>query len=277
MERGKMIVIEGTDCSGKETQSNLLIQKLTEMGKDTVYFSFPYYKSSTGKIVGLCYLGKPYLGEQLIDDNIEEIKSSIDGVDDETVNKVLDAVKKSLGKGWFQEGAPNVDMRVASLYYAADRLYNLPVLERYLSHGVNVVLDRYVYSNMGHQAGKCQTPEERDEAFEWIGDLEFGKLHLPEPDAKIFLHMPTDYSVLLKQGRAEKADELERDTSHLRCAERAYCELAEKYGFETISCIRDTEGEISRDNIKTPEEINDEVFTYINKVVYKNGGKGHGM
>lgn len=28
--RGKLIVIEGTDCSGKETQTKLLIQKLRE-------------------------------------------------------------------------------------------------------------------------------------------------------------------------------------------------------------------------------------------------------
>ena len=30
--RGKLIVIEGTDCSGKETQTKLLIQKLREKG-----------------------------------------------------------------------------------------------------------------------------------------------------------------------------------------------------------------------------------------------------
>ena len=30
--RGKIIVIEGTDCSGKETQSKLLVKRLTEKG-----------------------------------------------------------------------------------------------------------------------------------------------------------------------------------------------------------------------------------------------------
>ena len=110
---------------------------------------------------------------------------------------------------------------------------------------------------MGHQAGKCQTPEERDEAFEWIGDLEFGKLGLPLPDAKIFLHMPTDYSLLLKQGRSEKADEHERDTNHLKNAEQAYVELAEKYGFETISCIRDEEEKVSEENTEKTEEPKD--------------------
>ncbi len=32
MKKGKLIVVEGTDCSGKETQTNLLIEKLKNNG-----------------------------------------------------------------------------------------------------------------------------------------------------------------------------------------------------------------------------------------------------
>ena len=39
--RGKLIVIEGTDCSGKETQSKLLIEKLNKNNIKCEYFSFP--------------------------------------------------------------------------------------------------------------------------------------------------------------------------------------------------------------------------------------------
>ena len=35
MSKGKIIVIEGTDCSGKETQSKLLISKLSKEGQKT--------------------------------------------------------------------------------------------------------------------------------------------------------------------------------------------------------------------------------------------------
>ena len=42
---------------------------------------------------------------------------------------MVDAIKEYLGKdyicdGWFKEGATNVDPKVSSLYYAADRKYN---------------------------------------------------------------------------------------------------------------------------------------------------------
>ena len=60
---GKIILIEGTDCSGKETQTKRLIKRLEEEGKKVVSFSFPCYDTPTGKIVGGPYLGKPEIGE----------------------------------------------------------------------------------------------------------------------------------------------------------------------------------------------------------------------
>lgn len=56
--RGKLIVIEGTDCSGKQTQSDLLLKYLNDNGIKTKKFSFPMYDTPTGKIVGGPYLGK---------------------------------------------------------------------------------------------------------------------------------------------------------------------------------------------------------------------------
>ena len=89
--RGKMIVVEGTDCSGKETQTSLLVQRLKKAGRKIERLSFPAYDTPTGKIVGGPYLGKQYICD-----------------------------------GYFPEGAANVDPKVAALYYAADRKYNIP-------------------------------------------------------------------------------------------------------------------------------------------------------
>ena len=88
-----LIVIEGTDCSGKETQSKALEEHLTSIGRKVKTFSFPMYDTPTGKIIG-----GPYLG------------------------------KKQICEGWFPEGAPNVDAKVSSLLYALDRLYNMLLL-----------------------------------------------------------------------------------------------------------------------------------------------------
>ena len=43
MKKGKLIVIEGTDCSGKGTQSDLLYKRLIKDGLNVFKTSFPMY------------------------------------------------------------------------------------------------------------------------------------------------------------------------------------------------------------------------------------------
>ena len=216
--RGKLIVIEGTDCSGKETQAKLLIEHLKERGMQVEIFSFPNYDSPTGKIIG-----GPFLGKATICD------------------------------GWFKEGAVEVEPKVAALYYAADRRYNLPKIEEKLNRGISLILDRYVYSNMAHQAGKIEDMNERMNMYAWLDILEFKLLELPKPDIALFLHMPSEFAKQLKQSRDEVPDQLESDEDYLNKAENAYIELASVYKWKTIECVEN-------DQIKTIEEIGKEVL-----------------
>lgn len=54
--RGKLITIEGTDCSGKSTQLELLCQRLVREGKDFLKVAFPRYDSESSALVRM-YLG----------------------------------------------------------------------------------------------------------------------------------------------------------------------------------------------------------------------------
>ena len=51
--RGKLIVIEGTDCSGKETQASLLVKKLNEMGIKSKNYLFLIMKRQQEKLLVL--------------------------------------------------------------------------------------------------------------------------------------------------------------------------------------------------------------------------------
>ena len=223
--RGKLIVVEGTDCSGKETQTKRIVERCEKKGIKVYNYSFPRYDTPTGKIVGGPYLGKSYICD-----------------------------------GWFSEGATNVDALVASAYYAADRRYNIKEIIEHLNKGDIVLLDRYVESNMAHQGGKLETKEERQKMYEKLDELEFGIMELPRPDAVIFLYMPSPYAAILRQGRAEAADQLERDMEHLAKAEQAYLELTEKYGYIKIDCVKD-------DVIRTIDDISDEVMARFEEII----------
>ncbi len=55
---GKIIVIEGTDSSGKETQSEILNKKLKEMGLNVKKISFPNYQSPACEPVKMYLAGE---------------------------------------------------------------------------------------------------------------------------------------------------------------------------------------------------------------------------
>lgn len=217
---GKIIVIEGTDCSGKETQSKLLEERLNKKGKKCIRFGFPMYDTPTGKIVGGAYLGKPEIGPSL-----------------------------------FREGAVNVDPHVISLYYAADRKYNLPKIQKYLDKDYYVILDRYTTSNLAHQGSKIHDKEERFNMYQWIDKLEYWLLGLPKPNKTIFLHVPLDYTLELRKNR-EFIDEHEASPEYLKRAEESYLELSELYNWDKIECIRDNK-------LRSVEDINNEIIKKI--------------
>ena len=223
MKRARILVIEGTDGSGKETQSKKLYDYLLENGYKVKRYSFPMYDTPTGKIVGGPYLGKGEISES-----------------------------------YFPETSANVDPLVSSLYYAADRRYNfLKTIEDEMYKNDIIILDRYITYNMGHQASKASSDEEREKILKFIEVLEYDLCELPKPDKVIFLHMSYEASALLREGRAY-SDGNESNETHLRNAEKTYIKLANKYNWHYINCLK-SETFKTKDDIKSIDEIHEEV------------------
>ena len=225
--KGKIIVVEGTDCSGKETQSKLLEERLNSIGKKCVRFDFPNYESPTGKIIGGAYLGKP-----------------------------------EIGPSFFKEGAVNVEPHVVYLYYAADRKYAMPEIEKYLNDDYYVILDRYTTSNLAHQGSKIHDKDERFNMYQWIDKLEYWLLGLPKPDKTIFLHVPLENTLELRKNR-KSIDEHEKSPEYLKRAEESYLELSELYNWDKIECIRNNK-------LRSVEDINNEIMKIIEKMDEEN-------
>ena len=152
---GKIIVIEGIEGSGKETQSKLLVESLNKMGIKSIEFSFPMYDTPTGRIFKDCLLSN---------------------------------------NNYFNEGIDSLDPELVCLYTAADRKYNIKKINDYLMNGYIVVINRYTSSNMANQGSKYEDSEDRFYMYQWIDKLEYWLLKLPKPDYTILLNMPYKYN-----------------------------------------------------------------------------------
>lgn len=120
---------------------------------------------------------------------------------------------------------------LAATLFAGDRLESRPMLlEAIATHDV-VVLDRYVASNIAHQAAKREGDERRTLA-EWILDLEYDVNQLPQPDLAVLLDLPAATAQTLiarKNARSytDRAVDLqEADAQYLEKVRKVYLDLA---------------------------------------------------
>lgn len=56
--KGKLIVIDGSDGSGKATQTRLLVSRLKKEGHKVKTFDFPHYENVFGALIGECLTGQ---------------------------------------------------------------------------------------------------------------------------------------------------------------------------------------------------------------------------
>ena len=224
---GKLIIIEGTDGSGKQTQTELIYNKLIKLeGKEKVKkISFPNYKSKASEPI------KMYLA------------------------------------GDFGNNARDVNAYTASVFYSIDRFASFKIeWEKFYNDNGIVISDRYTTSNMIHQASKIENNIEREEYLKWLIDLEWNKIFIPEPDIVFFLDVPPDMSQRLIKNRNNKItgeiakDIHEKDLQYLKKSYDTAKYLAKKYQWHVIDCIKD-------DKLKSIEDINIEIMNKIKKVL----------
>lgn len=214
----KLIVIEGTDASGKQTQSELLYEFFKLGNAKTVKLVFPDYESRSSELV------KMYL------------------------------------EGRFGDKPEDVDPKVASVFYAADRYASYKTKWESISKEDDavIILDRYVTSNMIHQAAKIDDLQKKEEYLNWIYDFEYNIMGLPKPDYVIFLNMRFDLAQSLMEKRNNKiTDQAEKDIHERnseymkKCYDNA-CGIAKKYGWYEVKCY-------NGDEIRTIDDIQEEI------------------
>lgn len=213
---GKVIVIEGSDGSGKATQTKLLFKYLEGIGKKVRMVTYPNYDSPSSSLVKM-YLGKEF-GSDAFAVNAY-VASSFFAVD-----RFASYVKD--WKEFYEGGEDHV-----------------------------IICDRYVTSNMLHQTAKIEGREAKEAFLDWEYDFEFVKGGLPVPDMVFFLDVDPQTTFRLMADRANKfTHEAEKDIHEsnpeflIKSYENSLL-VGGKYGWDRIPCC-DAEG-----NMKPIEEI----------------------
>lgn len=209
----RLIVIEGSDGAGKETQTKLLFDRLTRLGKKVGKVSFPRYTETCG-------------------------------------GKLLFEVLKSERKGNY--GFAKVAPQVASKLYTMDREESLPYLLELLENHDVVISDRYVESNLLHQGGKFPVDKDKVDFANWLFDLEYGSVKLPKPDEIVYLALPFWLSrkraVLRAQSGGPQLDAVESDKEYVKQGHKAGLFYAKHFKWHVVNGLQERK-ELTREEI----------------------------
>ena len=147
LRKGKFIVIEGIDQSGKKTQSILLRNRLKKKGYKVGYISFPKYNTSIGKLVKKCLHDDSFSLEMshiLLSANRweseKEIRYKLENMDFVVCNRYCDSnIAYGLANGLKKEWLENLDLGLPKSDLTI--LIDIPITESVLRKSEN--RDRY--------------------------------------------------------------------------------------------------------------------------------------
>lgn len=155
--------------------------------------------------------------------------------------------------------------QLAALLYAGDRFVaRQELLTARMTHDL-VLCDRYVPSNLAHQAAKLAPPA-RGEFIAWLRAIEYDLYKLPLPELQIFLDMPVSLAQQLGLRKAQRtytalqADIHERDAQYLQACREVYQQLVAAHDtgpWVTIACTT------TDDHLRPPVELSQEIWQYI--------------
>ncbi len=258
VEKGKLIVVEGTDGSGKTVQTNLLLEKLSKKGYQVQMTDFPQYGRSFFANLIEKYLKGEFGWPQELRNHLKAYP----------LTTAKNSASNNNSTEYIESRPDEVNPYLTSILYAGDRWEAKKQMHKWLDKGKIIISNRYVCSNMAHQGAKVNGAMERKEFFEWIDELEYKVYSVPRPDLTIYLHVPIEISQELIKARIKESEGLksamdlhEEDIEYMKRVQDTYTNLAANdNSWYTIECAKGNQ-------IKSREEIAEEVWVAVCKTL----------
>lgn len=230
--KNRLIVIDGADGSGKQTQTELLIQYLHDVNTifkkefKLIHLSFPTYDDKSGIQI------KRYLNQE------------------------------------YNIGNPYQ----SSLYYTVDRVSaftekdseGFSIMDYFNNEKCIIVCDRYTTSNFIHQSTSLND-DELKKYINNISNIEYNLCGLPKPDLVIYLEVEPEVSMenILKRAKLTgcEIDPIHENIEELRNVYERRNKIIDTLDFTRINCSIDGK---MRPIKEIHEEILDKVVSIIN-------------
>ena len=199
--KGKLIVIEGLDGSGKATQAKLLASALAEQGRNVKEITFPDYESDSSALVRMYLKGE--FGSKPDDVNAYAASAFY------AVDRYA-SYKKNWGELYEQGG-----IIVADRYATSNGIHQCSKLDESLWDEYLQWLDDFEYKKLGIPAPDTV-------------------IYLKADTAVSQKLMTGRYN-----GDESKKDIHEGDIEYLKRSQKAAVYCADKLGWKTVECVKD--------------------------------------
>ena len=203
MKKGKFIVIEGTDGSGKTTQTEMLIKRLKADNKKIETTDFPQYNNFSG-----AFVAKYLRGEYGTAEEVGPYRGSI--------FYAVDRYDKSFDiKKWLEEGKTIISNRYvsANMGHQTGKIKGKEKRDEFLNWLTNLEYKLFGIPKPNMTILLYMPPEIGQELV--------------------------DKKAARNYTNGKKRDIHEADINHLKKASEAYLYVAKKYKWKVINCMED--------------------------------------
>ena len=200
MKKGKLIVIDGTDGSGKATQTALLQKKLRQAGYRVKVEDFPQYGQKSAGLVEEYLNGRYGTAKEL----------------GPLIPSLFYAADRFAAKARIRENLKRGFIVISNRYVTASMGHQGGKIK---SQAARTKFYKWLFDL---EYGMFEIPKPHLNVI----------LHMPAKVAQKLV----DHKAARKYLKGKKRDLHEKDLGHLRAAERTYLEIGNKFGYPVIEC-----------------------------------------